>query len=255
MGNGDITGVNGIFFNDAANNNGEGLLFAKNDTPAGSTNTSDYNTLAIDGNGYITYNGRPIYKDSDSLVMLSGDDSTQDFWYNVPAGTYFCTPGTLTHQPKSYGFVQVFRRNTNDFTALWFTQSKGPIYRKSGNASSITDWIPINAGFDWQIWSGALLMGESDTVYPSVPLSQCPNGWILLWAHYDNGTAAKWDNGYTIVHKSHLDDRAGQGMHCVVSAEDAPGIDKYVYINDTWIKGNSRNSSLNQTALQKVLMW
>lgn len=255
MGNGDITEANGIYFKDVADNNGEGLLFAKYDTPAGSTNRDDYNNLAIDGNGYITYNGRPIYKDSASMIMPPGDDSTQDFWYNVPAGTYFCTPGTLTHQPKSYGFVQVFRRDRNDFTALWFTQSKGPIYRKSGNSSSITDWVLINSGFDWQLWSGALLMSDQDTIYPSVPLSQCPNGWVLLWAQYDNGTAKKWANTYTIVHKSHLDDRAGQGVICVTSTQNTFGIDKYVYVNDTWIKGNVNNSKNNQVALQKVLMW
>lgn len=253
--NSDTVQVNGIWFNNTTNATGEGLLFAKDGTPEVSTNIADYNSLAIDGRGYITYNGRPIYKDSDSMVMLSGDDSKQDFWYNVPAGTYFCTPGTLTHQPKPYGFVQVFRRDRNDFTALWFTQSSGPIYRKSGNAGSITGWVPINAGFDWQLWSGALLMGENDTVSPSVPLSQCPNGWVLLWAHYENGKAGKWGNTYTIVHKSQLDDRAGQGVICVTSTQNTFGIDKYVYVNDTWIKGNVNNSKNNQVALQKVLMW
>jgi hypothetical protein len=47
LNNSDITGINGLWFNDIANNKGEGLLFIKSTATAGSTNNADYNSLYV----------------------------------------------------------------------------------------------------------------------------------------------------------------------------------------------------------------
>jgi len=35
------------------------------------------------------------------------------------------------------------------------------------------------------LWSGSSVVGNNDTITPSVPLNRCPNGWCLIWADVD----------------------------------------------------------------------
>ena len=53
LNNGDMTGVNGIWFNDKADNDGEGLHYLKTGRPIGSNDIGDYDTLRmLDGTLY-----------------------------------------------------------------------------------------------------------------------------------------------------------------------------------------------------------
>ena len=46
--------------------------------------------------------------------------------------------------PASWGFIVKMGFTTGgDFNVLFFTQSSGKIYRKSGNGSTVSDWIDI----------------------------------------------------------------------------------------------------------------
>lgn len=52
--------------------------------------------------------------------------------------------GTLNF-PSDWGFMVKFGYGTylGDFSALFFTQMSGPIYRCSGNAGSISGWVQV----------------------------------------------------------------------------------------------------------------
>lgn len=54
--NSDITGLNGLFFNDVADNKGEGLLFLKSGRPNGSPDRNDYDTLYMRDGGMFLDN-------------------------------------------------------------------------------------------------------------------------------------------------------------------------------------------------------
>lgn len=47
--------------------------------------------------------------------------------------------------PSDWGFMVKFgfEINAGDFSALFFTQGSGPIYRCSGNAGAISGWIQV----------------------------------------------------------------------------------------------------------------
>ena len=75
LNNSDITGVNGIFFNDPANNKGEGLLFLKSGKPDASTDNRDYDTWYIrDGQMYWDNQRflRFAYGNSDGSALVLG---------------------------------------------------------------------------------------------------------------------------------------------------------------------------------------
>ena len=60
MNNSDITGANGIYFNDVAGNSGEGLLFLKSGRPEGSTNRDDYDYFYV-ADGVPKLNNQKIF--------------------------------------------------------------------------------------------------------------------------------------------------------------------------------------------------
>ncbi|QFG05697.1 minor tail protein [Bacillus phage 035JT001] len=59
MQNGDITQLNGLWFNDRANNRGEGLLFPRTDTPEGSTDNTQYDSWYI-RDGVVYFNDQVV---------------------------------------------------------------------------------------------------------------------------------------------------------------------------------------------------
>ncbi|MGG1483543.1 hypothetical protein ABEI56_05585 [Peribacillus castrilensis] len=46
------------------------------------------------------------------------------------------------------------------------------------------------------LWSGGVYPMAADTITPSKKLSECPNGWILVWSDYDVGSGS---NDYQFV--------------------------------------------------------
>ena len=58
--NSDMIGVNGIYFNDTSNVDGEGLMWLKQGASSGSTNINDYETLRGPGDGTLLFNGGKV---------------------------------------------------------------------------------------------------------------------------------------------------------------------------------------------------
>lgn len=80
MNNSDIVKANGIYFNDVAGNDGEGLLFLKSGAAAGSANSADYDNLYMQ-DGYICVNNQKIMEfqagtSTGSGVMLGAGGRT-----------------------------------------------------------------------------------------------------------------------------------------------------------------------------------
>ncbi|WP_431798919.1 hypothetical protein [Halobacillus andaensis] len=77
LNNSDIVGLNGLFFNDKANNQGEGLMFIKSGADSGSPDADDYdNFRARDGVAYL--NGVPITVPPSKSALWSGVQYMQD---------------------------------------------------------------------------------------------------------------------------------------------------------------------------------
>lgn len=78
LNNSDITGVNGVWFNDDSNNNGEGLLFKKSGAD-GSTNQSDYYSWRIGSDGIMSVDGsRMMVLDSSGVRNYYISDGTNN---------------------------------------------------------------------------------------------------------------------------------------------------------------------------------
>lgn len=164
LNNGDIVGANGIYFNDIANNTGEGLMWPKPGTAERSSNVSDYQQLSA-YDDVVSFDGQPI-------AVINDNDNI--------------------------------------------------------------------------IWEGVSLLGGNDSVSPSRNLSECPNGWILVWSRFLNGGGENTNWNYTFVHKTAA--RYGGGTWHVIPATGTsstvpPTSYKYIYPRNTNIGGHSRNNT------------
>src|SRR5690606_6507254 len=171
--NSDIIGLNSLFFNDTMTGSAEAMQFPRDNTPAGSSASSDYDSFRVyEGTGFL--NDKPIF--------------------------------------------------TSDNETLW-------------------------AG-------SAIYMQDGHVVTPSKKLSQCPNGWVLIWSIYQNGATAEQNFNFTYIPKAYPVYHSGRGMNCILLNHTVV-VRKYLYITDSTITGYTTNSDPpnNTQVLRRVLSY
>lgn len=74
------------------------------------------------------------------------------------------------------------------------------------------------------------------------PISMQPTGAVFVWSHYSNRTCDNWWWTTFFVPKQHVAWRPGDGM---LMSNPYYGLNKYLYIGDTFIQGTDSNKSNN----------
>ena len=74
------------------------------------------------------------------------------------------------------------------------------------------------------------------------PISMQPTGAVFVWSHYSNGACDNWWWTTFFVPKQHVAWRPGNGM---LMSNPYYGLNKYLYIGDTFIQGTDNNKSNN----------
>lgn len=94
------------------------------------------------------------------------------------------------------------------------------------------------------LWEGAFYMLDipSHVVVPSKKMSECPNGWVLVWSQYA-GAAVNSNWNFTYVPKAFAHLSAG-GFWCDLydNTTTPKTYYKYMYASDSQLSGHSRNS-------------
>lgn len=89
------------------------------------------------------------------------------------------------------------------------------------------------------LWEGSSQLNGDDVIKPSKPLSECANGWILVW---------KMESGhqqfqYTVIPKISLTFVAAGGSRALLGSQGNRIVHKYFYPRDEEITGHSSNTS------------
>lgn len=108
-----------------------------------------------------------------------------------------------------------------------------------------------------KIWSGAKYPVDVDEVVPSKKLSECLNGWVLLWQRYVPGDGTRnSDFFYSHIHKGFIDGFEGYGMGFLIRRSNDI-INKYMYIHDNKMVGQTINNQApnNNIVLSGVYEW
>lgn len=92
-----------------------------------------------------------------------------------------------------------------------------------------------------ELWNGRDVLGTDSIITPSKKLSDCVNGWLLVFKNSVNTN--NWN--YYHIPKIHLKISTNQTVEGVKIITGSPGgliNHKYVFVTDTEIKGYSSNA-------------
>lgn len=93
------------------------------------------------------------------------------------------------------------------------------------------------------LWQGFHHMSGKETVTPSKPLSQCNNGWVIVWSDFDDGVGPQnWNVCYSYIPKNTIFKTGQNTTLPLTGGEDSWAI-KTLYIYDTYFKGNDTNKN------------
>lgn len=112
------------------------------------------------------------------------------------------------------------------------------------------------------LWSGSLMMTDTDVIMLPQLVSAQQNGVILVWSRYDTAGSADandtWE--YQYVPRWHVDGSptgTSFGTGKVLSANASSFIYKYVYVKDDRVQGNLANATppSDTRHLRAILAW
>ncbi|MDM7529971.1 phage tail spike protein [Lacticaseibacillus paracasei] len=95
------------------------------------------------------------------------------------------------------------------------------------------------------LWQGVNLLGWSGAdqeVTPSKPISDCLNGWLLVWSEYKNGVAQDYDYIVTPIYRSYVQAHSGKQVTLQMVAYGAASFNKKVFPTNQKIVGDRNNS-------------
>lgn len=106
------------------------------------------------------------------------------------------------------------------------------------------------------LWEGGMYMTAGHVIEPSKKITDCPNGWALMWDQFRNGAVQGYGYNWTFVHKSQAG--YGGGVHFILASSKNNYLSKYLYFNDPrYIRGNDDNNKAGSEylVLKGVYAW
>lgn len=174
--------------------------------------------------------------------------------------TIYCQSG-VTGNPKTTEAWRYLVHKTG--SAVCWVQAYGSIGSVYTNyydgSSGWRGWKCIWDNSPAPLWTGAMYMTSTNstpqTVTPSKKLSECRNGWLLLWSDYDPGEGANdADFVTTMIPKRNATGGTWGGKSFLCDIPRYVGSDstdtstekriiKVLYVHDDCIKGSYQNAS------------
>lgn len=169
-----------------------------------------------------------------SLTVKKGSTYT-DLYESIGTGLYADNDYTIlngkTIQLNAYDIMQLY---SNTYTELQ-SESVKITSRKAKCTLGVNNilWDANTIGY-WMNASHKFTLNE--------PISEQLTGAVFVWSHYSNGACDNWWWTSFFVPKQHVAWRPGDGM---LMSNPYFGLNKYIYIADTFIQGTNTNQSNN----------
>lgn len=181
---------------------------------------------------------------------------------NMPQGlhTIYAISGTTGNPKTTESFRYLIHKTSGTIGWILAWDAQGSLFTNyQSAANTFKGWKCVYDAAPSALWTGGYYMSSSNstpqTVRPSKKLSECRNGWVLIWSDYDAGTNTK---NNTDIHHDYVYKRnvaganwSGQCMLCDIPrymGSDANDVDterrilKAIYIHDDRIEGSYQGS-------------
>lgn len=119
------------------------------------------------------------------------------------------------------------------------------IYADNNHIQVVSNDVECILGKNSILWDANTIgywMNASHKFTLNEPISEQLTGAVFVWSHYSNGVCDNWWWTSFFVPKQHVAWRPGDGM---LMCNPYYGLNKYIYIGDTFIQGADVNQSNN----------
>lgn len=227
-------------------------------------NTLKQNTL-LDAYGMAVRNGnREIVRFGTAPIVITNTDGDKNYDgfgsvmqsdRNIVVSTQQTNPDDIHGGGKAA--LELYYDKTKDTTGLSLTVKEGStysdLYESMGTGmyvdnhhiQFVSNDVECILGKNNILWDantiGYWMLAEHKFTL-NEPISMQPTGAVFVWSHYSNGACDNWWWTSFFVPKQHVAWRPGDGM---LMSNPYYGLNKYLYIGDTFIQGTDNNKSNN----------
>ena len=227
-------------------------------------NTIKQNTL-LDAYGMAVRNGNSeivrfgtapiVITNTDGDKTYEGSGSVMQSDRNIVVSTQQTNPDDIHGGGKAA--LELYYDKTKDTTGLSLTVKDGSTYSDlyesmgtgmyvdNNHIQVVSDDVECILGKNNILWDantiGYWMLAEHKFTL-NEPISMQPTGAVFVWSHYSNGACDNWWWTSFFVPKQHVAWRPGDGM---LMSNPYYGLNKYLYIGDTFIQGTDNNKSNN----------
>ncbi|MCU6603846.1 hypothetical protein OCO53_25735 [Peribacillus frigoritolerans] len=152
----------------------------------------------------------------DGLTNHYFDETTDDlFSISKNLETFYSKPGVKNHPPMSASVRGIFISEKLGYGEMLAMGYDGSIWRATKTNGTWYPWnkmLGMNDFASNKLWQGTAYPYHNYEIFPSKKLSECRNGWMLIWSDYDYSVGANnfhWVQ--TPVHKGFLKDHSMAG--------------------------------------------
>lgn len=194
-----------------------------------------------------------VITNTDGDKTYDGSGSVMQSDRNIVVSTQQTNPDDIHGGGKAA--LELYYDKTKDTTGLSLTVKEGStysdLYESMGTGMYVDNhhiqfvsndvecilgknnilWDANSVGY-WMIAEHKFTLNE--------PISMQPTGAVFVWSHYSNGAVDNWWWTTFFVPKQHVAWRPGDGM---LMSNSYYGLNKYIYIGDTFIQGADVNQS------------
>lgn len=227
--------------------------------------TLGQNTL-LDSNGMAVRNGRNeivrfgtapiVITNTDGDKTYEGSGSVMQSDRNIVVSTQQTNDPDDIHSGGKAA-LELYYDKIKDITGISLTvkggSTYGDLYESMGTGmyvdnhhiqfvSNDVECILGKNNILWDANSVGYFMIAKHKFTLNEPISMQPTGAVFVWSHYSNGAVDNWWWTTFFVPKQHVAWRPGDGM---LMSNPYYGLNKYLYIGDTFIQGTDSNKSNN----------
>ncbi|WP_026676776.1 hypothetical protein [Fictibacillus gelatini] len=202
-----------------------------------------------------------ITKDDGGMPFMLGGTNGNIYGIDGNLATFYSNKDTRNNPNKENSFRGLYLTTGNDYGELIAFGNDGSTWRNTKMAGVWQGWVNVG-GPQLQLWKGALYVFGDQTITPKKKLSECRNGWVLIWSDYDPGskpTENDFDWAITFIPKffKEIDNGGGFLIPIVYGMSDKTVslTAKRIYINDSTITGHDDNSGSDNSANDVVLRY